>query len=707
MTTSFRTAAESHAASILIIDDEPALRDLLGQALREHGYTISAAEDGPSAIEQVRNARFDVALCDLKMPGIDGLETLRQIKTINPDIEIIIITAHGTMESAIESLRQGAFDFLVKPVVLQDLFFSINKALERRDLRERLGLFELSRTIFSTLDPDELYGRVVQSAIQVLRGDDASLMLRDENNELHIAISTSLQQEILAETHLALGERIAGRVALQPEPVVINESVGLDDRFGGVTPMRRIHASIVCPLTMRGALLGVLNVNRVNIPERYTERDRRNAMILASLVALALGNARLHNELQASLRRLEETQEEVIQTEKMTALGTLLSGVAHELNNPLCGVLGYAQLLQQGNADPKLRKGIDIILREADRAARIVKNLLTFARREKPEKKPLGLNGILLKTIERKAYDLKVCHIEVKADLDPNLPFILGDFHQLQNALANLITNAQQAMFETHGKGVLTIRSQAAQHKVSITIADDGPGIPPEDARRVFDPFFTTKEVGKGTGLGLSVCFAIVREHGGVIRVSSDPGKGAAFTIELPAAPPEALAAASEAPAQARADAGGQAAGAPEAAAPPEIPAAVGGSSAGPRILVADTEPNVQDVLVELLGRLGYRADTAGTAEGTLAKIRASEYDALIADFALPRLEGRKLLETLRAEKPALARRLIFLAGDTASPSLMEFAATTGSLLIGKPFDLETVRATLQRILAASRTTSL
>ena len=694
MTTAFKTAAETHSPSILIIDDEPTLRDLLGQALRERGYAVSAAEDGRSAVEQVRNARFDVALCDLRMPGIDGLETLRQIKAINPDIEIIIITAHGTMESAIESLRQGAFDFLVKPVVLQDLFFSINKALERRDLRERLGLFELSRTIFSTLDPDELYGRVVQSAIQVLRADDASLMLLDKKDALYIALSTSLQQEILTDTHLAMGERIAGRVAMQPEPVVINEDVGRDDRFGGITPWRRIQASIVCPLTMRGALLGVLNVNRVRIPERYTERDRRNAMILASLVALALGNARLHNELQASMRRLEETQEEVIQTEKMTALGNLLSGVAHELNNPLCGVLGYAQLMQQNNPEPKLAKGIDIILREAERAARIVKNLLIFARREKPEKKPLGLNGVILKTIERKSYDLNVCRIEVKAELDPKLPFILGDFHQLQNVFANLITNAQQAMFEAHGKGTLTIRSQAEEHKVVITIADDGPGISAENARRVFDPFFTTKEVGKGTGLGLSVGLAIIRDHGGSIRVASDPGRGATFTLDLPVAPPELLAASGAGQAAA-----GEATAAPGAA--PAAGASEGAPAPGPRILVADTEPHIQDILVDLLRQLGYRVDTAGTGEGALAKIRSSDYDALIADYALPRLEGGKLLETLRAEKPALARRLVFLAGDAASPPLREFAATTGSLMIGKPFDLDTVRATLQRLFAA------
>ena len=677
MSSNFRTAAESRSPSILIIDDETQMRGFLSEALHDQGYFVDTAENGNVAVEKAQVARFDLALCDLKMPGLGGLETLERIKAINPDIEVIIITAHGTLENAIESLRMGAADFLQKPLILKDLLFSVTKALERRDLRERLGLFELSRSIFSTLEQDELFGKVVQSAIQVLRGDDASLMLLDENRELHVAISTSLRRELQEEIHLAMGERIAGRVALQAEPVVINEDVSGDERFAGVVPMRPIRASIVCPLTMRDQLLGVLNVSRVNIPERYTEHDRRNAMILSSLVALALGNARLHKELQVRVQQIQDAREEIIQNEKMLALGNLLSGVAHELNNPLCGVLGYAQLLQQGNADAKTRKGAEVIVREAERAAKIVGNLLTFARREKPEKKPLGVNGVLMKTIERKVYDLKVCRVEVKADLDPKLPLVLGDFHQLMVVFGNLITNAQQAMFDANGRGTLSIKSEARDGRVFVTLADDGPGIPAENARRVFDPFFTTREVGKGVGLGLSVCFAIVRDHGGVVRVAS-PGadRGATLVIEFPAASPEALEAAGRA----------AAAGAPEAL--------------EPRILVADTEAHVQDLLVELLRGMGYRVDTAGSSEGALAKIRSADYDALIADYAMPRLDGRLLLDTLHAEKPALARRVIFLASDAASPPLMEFAATSGSILIGKPFDLDTMRAALRRILA-------
>jgi two-component system NtrC family sensor kinase len=499
---------------------------------------------------------------------------------------------------------------------------------------------------------------------------------------LFIAVSTSLQHEILAGTHLTLGERIAGRVAQQPEPVVINEDVTQDERFGGVRPLRPIHASIVCPLMMRGQLIGVLNVNRVKIPDRYTEHDRRNAMILSSLVALALGNASLHKELQVRLHQLSDAQEEMIQSEKMNALGNLLSGVAHELNNPLCGILGYAQLMLSEDSDPKRSKGVAVIAREAERAAEIIGNLLTFARREKPEKRPLGINGVILKTLERKSFDLKVSRIDVRADLDPKVPLVMASYQQLQVMFGHLIDNAQQAMFESHGGGALIIRTEEVNGRVIVTIADDGPGFSGDNARRVFDPFFTTRQVGKGAGLGLSVCFAIVRDHGGTIRATGKPDRGACFSIEIPVASEEALSEAQRAEsADGKPDAGEDA-----------------GTPAGPRVLVSDGEAHVQDLLVQLLDDMGYRFDTAGSKEGTLEKIRSGSYDALIADFSMPHLEGPALLRALRAEKPDLAQRVIFLSSDPTDPSVREFTSSFGSPLIGKPFSLDAIRTALRRI---------
>ncbi len=685
-------------ASLLVVDDEPQVRTVLKDALGESGFSVDVAADGESAILKARTTPYDVAICDLKMPGIDGLETISRIRQINPDIQFIILTAHGTLESAIESLRMGAFDFLQKPVVLKDLEFSIGRALERRNLLERSALFDLSQAIFSTLDPDELYGRLVQSAMEILRADDASLMLLGENRELYIARSTSSVVDTLTATRLALGERVAGRVAQQAEPALINDDVAGDGRFGGVTSLRSIRAAIVCPLTMRGELLGVLNVNRLSQEMPYTERDRQTAVIVSSLVALALGNARLHKELQTRLQQISDTQEEVIQNEKMVALGSLLSGVAHELNNPLCAVLGYGQLLQAEDLDSRLRKGVEVIVREGERAARIVADLLRFARREKPEKRLLGLSGVLLKTLERKSYDLKSSRIDVETDLDSELPLVLGDFHQLQVAFTNLITNAQQAMFEHRGRGVLTIGGGHKAGKVVLTFTDDGPGIQPEHARRVFDPFFTTKAVGQGAGLGLSVCFAIVRDHGGTLRVLGKPGRGAVFTVELPAAPPEALAGE-----QAKKALAGRGPDTKTIAARSGKKGEGVRRPSGPRVLIAEPEADVQSVLLELLEGLGYRVDTADNGETALAKIRGQVYEAVIADFDLPQLEGRMLLDAVQAARPRLARRVIFLASDTTRPHLIELTSTSGTLLLGKPFRLDALRDAMGRLFPDSK----
>jgi signal transduction histidine kinase/DNA-binding response OmpR family regulator len=671
-------------ANLLVIDDEPQLRNFLNEVLGEAGYAVEMAGDGREAVEKVRRASFDVAICDLQMPGIDGIETITRIRAINPDIQFIILTAHGTLESAIESLRIGAFDFLHKPVATKDLLFSVGKALERRDLLERTALFELSRTIFSTLDPAELVERLLPSAMRILRADDVSLMLLDGNRRLYIAKSTSLHGDVLAATSLALGERVAGRVAQQMEPAAINDDLAGDGRFAGVRSMRPIKAAIVCPLSVRGELLGVLNVNRVKLEARYTERERQSATILSSIVSLALGNARLHRELQARLQQISDTQEEVIQNEKMVALASLLSGVAHELNNPLCALLGYGQLLQQGDLEPKLRKGVEVIVREGERAAKVVADLLRFARQEKPEKRPLGLSGLLLKTLDRKSHDLRSSSIDVVTEIDPDLPMVLGDFQQLQAVFANLITNAQQAMFDHHGRGILMIKGESRRGRVVLTFRDDGPGIALDHARRVFDPFFTTKAVGRGTGLGLSVCFAIVRDHGGVLRVASEPGRGAVFTVDLPVAPAETAAAG-------------------DAVAAPVVSAgrAAGGDGrrpSGPRILIAESEPDVQNVLVELLEKLGYRPDTADSGEAALAKIRGQDYEAMIADYDMPELDGRALLDALRAAKSKLTRRVIFLAGDAARPHLIELASTSGNLLMGKPFRLDAMSDALGRL---------
>ncbi|MEE8470412.1 MAG: ABC transporter substrate-binding protein [Dehalococcoidia bacterium] len=231
----------------------------------------------------------------------------------------------------------------------------------------------------------------------------------------------------------------------------------------------------------------------------------------------------------------QRIEQQLLLSGRLAAVGELAAGVAHELNNPLAAVQGYAQLLtSRTDLDETMRSDLETILREARRAARISSNLLSFARKHEPEKKLILMNEVIEACIELHVYRMKVNNIEIVQELDPALPETLGDFNQLQQVFVNLMTNAEQAMTRDHAKGKLTIKTQRSGATIQVAFADDGPGIEKETLKQVFDPFFTTKEVGEGTGLGLSICFGIVEQHSGTIRVKSKVGEGTTFTVEIP-----------------------------------------------------------------------------------------------------------------------------------------------------------------------------
>ena len=220
---------------------------------------------------------------------------------------------------------------------------------------------------------------------------------------------------------------------------------------------------------------------------------------------------------------------------RLAAVGELAAGVAHELNNPLAAVQAFAQfLVERQDLNKQVRNDVETIFKESQRASKITSNLLSFARRHKPQKEIISINEVIKKSLELHAYRLKINNIEVVMELDPDLPQILADFHQLEQVFVNIIANAEQAMTEAHGKGILCIETLHRDNRVRIIFRDDGPGIVKENLKQLFDPFFTTKAVGKGTGLGLSICFGIIQDHNGYIYADSAIGKGATFTVEIP-----------------------------------------------------------------------------------------------------------------------------------------------------------------------------
>jgi two-component system NtrC family sensor kinase len=239
-------------------------------------------------------------------------------------------------------------------------------------------------------------------------------------------------------------------------------------------------------------------------------------------------------ERKQAEEREKGLQQELYLSSRLASIGELAAGVAHQINNPLTGILGFSQRLLRKSSDEETSHDLKTIYTEAERAAKIVQNLLTFARRRKSEKEYSNVNDIVQSTLELRAYELKTSNIEVVTDLGPKIPKIMLDFHQMQEVFLNLILNAEQAMTEVNGGGKLIIKTEKNNRFIRITFTDDGPGVPAEHLDKLFDPFFTTKGERGGTGLGLSVCHGIITEHNGRIYAKSKPGKGTTFLVELP-----------------------------------------------------------------------------------------------------------------------------------------------------------------------------
>jgi PAS domain S-box-containing protein len=454
------------------------------------------------------------------------------------DFEFDVLRKDGETRTVIES-SNAVKDIAGNIIAYQGFLLDITERKRaeqeiRRRNRELLVLNSIATTLNESLDLSDSLHRAIRQIGELFSLDACSLYLFDSANEV--------LRRVAAVGHRSDFARQFPPTRVQPELLQHIKAVRatflsvlglpLPSIFREVHRAEQIAAAHIVILWSKDKVIGGLVIGS-RTPREFSPADVNLLVAVGSQISNAIERTLLYDQTRQAYDDLRRTQEQLLHSEKMAAVGQLISGVAHELNNPLTAILGYSQLLTScGQVGPQGLEYSEKLYKQAQRTHRIVQNLLSFSRQHKPERVPVHLNQILEDTLALRDYDLRMSNIRLHLDLAENLPTAAADPHQLQQVFLNLVNNAVDAILEASAEGDLWVRTARENGKFVVEFVDSGPGV--KDASRVFDPFYTTKPVGKGTGLGLSICYGIITEHGGQIRVRNVPPRGACFTIEIP-----------------------------------------------------------------------------------------------------------------------------------------------------------------------------
>jgi PAS domain S-box-containing protein len=561
------------------------------------------------------------------------------------------------------------------------LFLEAQRGREVAEALARLG-----GELTGTLDLERIADLVARGTVELLGGLGSIVYGYDPDQETLKIISTFGRVPSGKGSVLQAREGVAGR-AVQERRIVATRDVLSDPevRLSGEKRERAeeqgYRSIVAAPLMARDRVVGAMTMG-AEAGRRFTWDELRLFQAFADQASLAFETARLYASARDSLARLRETQAQLVQAGKMSAIGQLVSGVAHEINNPLSVIIGYGQLLLHRGVPDSLRRPMELMVQQADRMAKIVRNLLYFARQRPPERAAVDLNAVIEQTLSLRMNQLTLSGIIIERDFDGDLPAVTGDAQQLTQVFLNLLLNAEQAIAVTGATGRIAFRTRVIDGGLAIraTVEDNGPGIPAEILPRVFEPFFTTKEVGSGTGLGLSVSYGIVQEHGGRLFAESEPGR-TIFSLELPVAIDAVT-------------------GAPTT--PGLRPPLIG---EGRLALVVDDEPSIVEFVATLLRETGWRVDLAGGGLAALEAVRARRYDLVISDIRMAEGGGEQFYRDAVAGEPRLAERFVFITGDTANDRAWAFLGDAKVPVLEKPFPpdvfLDVVRRIATRLTAS------
>jgi PAS domain S-box-containing protein len=635
---------ERRRLRVLHLEDNAGDRDLVAHVLRTQGIDCEIVwVDTRSAFaDALEKGHLDLVIADYRLPTFDGLTALTLTRAHSPELPFIFVSGTLGEESLVEALKAGATDYVLKER-LSRLGPAVLRAVEESSLRENRRLAEEALR-----ETDLRFHQAVDHVKDVF-------YLMDVESHQMVYVNPAYER-IWGRTRESLMARPESWLdAIHPEDRPNAEArQALGDHADYVLTYRIVQPS--------GAVRWIRD-------RAFWFQDPDGRWQVGGFAE----DTTESNQTEEALARQNDA---LLQAEKLAAMGTLLAGVAHELNNPLSVVLGQSSLLRRAVGEGPLQLRVDKIAQAAERCARIVSNFLALARQSPPARQRVDLNQTLREALELLAYGLRVDEIEVSTSLGGDLPVLWADPHQLHQLLINLVTNAHHAMrgMPSARRLTLTTGCDDARERVVLSVEDTGPGIPSDIATRVFDPFFTTKPPGQGTGLGLSLCQGIVESHGGRITAGAAPGGGALFQVELPV--------------------GSRPQTEPPGPRPQPEP------TRGKRLLVVDDEPAVAEVLAEMLREEGHAVEIANSGAAALRMLGEGNYDLVFSDIRMPDLDGPGLYREAEARHPELKHRFVFLTGDSLSTETAAFLAKASGRNLDKPFRMDDVQQALRDALA-------
>ena len=543
----------------------------------------------------------------------------------------------------------------------------------RRHNRELNALNRMSVIANQSFDLDEILNVTLRQCVELFGAETGAILLLKPGTTVlrrRASWGHSLGTELFQEVEIPQEflTRIEGSHTELVSPQHLPQLPSVVRRF---VEMERLRSWRWVILWSQDKPFGTLGVSS-RTEREFSQTDENLLIAIARQLATTIEKVRLYEETSRAYEDLRRTQEQLLQSEKMSAVGQLISGVAHELNNPLTAILGYSQLLE---SEPMPERALDFVgklYKQAQRTHRVVQNLLSFARQRKPTKQTVDLRRVIEETLALRDYDLKLNNIEVERNFEQELPSVIADPHQLEQVFLNVVNNAVDAILEVGKTGKLRVRTYTEGDFVCAEFHDSGPGI--KEPKRIFDPFFTTKKIGKGTGLGLSICYGITKEHGGEILAVNHPSGGAVLRVLLPIA-----ASREEGPKDRRAK--------------PRDHGIQG------RILLVDDEDAILEFEREVLTGAGATVVTVTSGEAAMDKLEKEFFDVIVLDGKMPGgWSGLEIHAWLKQHRPAMANRVVLALSHASEGETHDSIEASGTPCLVKPFEVADLLSMVRRI---------